>query len=809
MLPAACLQESTTVDMRKIISAIFTVIVLLAGNMTSSARGIDPVADSVAIAQMRQRMAEIRKHRPTVALVLSGGGAKGAAHVGVIEHIESLGIPVDMVLGTSMGGLIGGLYALGYSTEEMDSLVRNMDWKWALSDKLPRKYISYADMKYKEKYMLSIPFFYEKDYYSMKLADEHRFDGSRKHEILNIGADNEDGPEMLKNNLLGSLPSGYIYGQNVSNLISSLTIGYQDSIDFKELPVPFTCIAADMVSGKAKIWHSGKINDAMRSTMSIPGMFAPVRVDGMVLVDGGLRDNYPTALAREMGADIIIGVDLSQRQRTFMQINNIGDIIGQGIDMLGRDAFEKNVAIPDVKIKPDLKEYNMMSFTPEAIDTIIIRGKMAAMEQDSLLRAVAEKTSGKFTAKRKPKAYDFHADSLVIAEVDIKGVLPREKELLKEKLHLKFGQKISRQDLDDIVGKIYGTQSYDYVTYELLGDQEPFKLELTCKKGPIHQLGIGVRADTEEIVSVLLNLGFNAHKLHGNTFDLTGKISANPYFQFRWSYDVPKIPTINATASIRWTDMNMLNFGNNRLSLSFLNARQEVYVSNIQWKKIDMRGGLRNDIFDVRNVKSTQIIGNYDFDQLTNDFISIFYEGRTDTFDDGYFPRRGVNAGISYAWTFAGFPNTFDNFHTIQADAKTVLPIGDIFAFIPSFNFRFLLGADIPVAYFNAIGGSLPSRYVDQQMPFIGITNLSAMKNILTIYRTDFRFRLVKNHYLTGIVNYARDCDRFKEYINGLGYFGAGLEYSFDTIFGPLSANIHWSNITKKAGIYLSAGFNF
>ena len=148
--------------MKKIISVIFAATALLTGCLSASARGIDPAADSVAIVQMRQRMAEIRRYRPTVALVLSGGGAKGAAHVGVIEHIESLGIPVDMVLGTSMGGLIGGLYALGYSTEEMDSLVRNMDWKWALSDKLPRKYISYADMKYKEKYMLSIPFFYER-----------------------------------------------------------------------------------------------------------------------------------------------------------------------------------------------------------------------------------------------------------------------------------------------------------------------------------------------------------------------------------------------------------------------------------------------------------------------------------------------------------------------------------------------------------------------------------------------------------------------------------------------------------------------
>ena len=196
--------------MKRILSSVFLMTMLLFGGTVASAYSVDPKADSVAVQQMRERMSEIRKHRPTVALVLSGGGAKGAAHIGVIEHIESLGIPVDLVLGTSMGGLIGGLYALGYTTEEMDSLVRNMDWGWAFSDKLSREYISYTDMKYKEKYLLSIPFYYERDYYKMKLADEHRFDHMKKHEILHIGADNEEGPELLKHNLLGSLPSGYI-----------------------------------------------------------------------------------------------------------------------------------------------------------------------------------------------------------------------------------------------------------------------------------------------------------------------------------------------------------------------------------------------------------------------------------------------------------------------------------------------------------------------------------------------------------------------------------------------------------------------
>ena len=785
------------------------VFCLLSGGLPGHARGVDPKADAEAVARMRKKMAEIRKHRPTVALVLSGGGAKGAAHVGVIEYIEELGIPVDMVLGTSMGGLIGGLYALGYTVPEMDSLVRNMDWNWALSDRLSREYLSYADTRYKEKYILAIPFYYERDYYNMKVADEHRFDDIRRHEVLHIGADNERGAELLKNNLLGSLPSGYIYGQNVSNLISSLTIGYQDSTDFQSFPVPFACVATDMVSGKAKIWHSGKMNTAMRSTMSIPGVFAPVRTEGMVLVDGGMRDNYPTALAREMGADIIIGVDLSQQQRSYTQVNNIGDIIGQGIDMLGRDAFEKNVVIPDVKIKPHLPEFNMMSFNRQAIDTIIVRGRQAAQAQDSLLRLVAARTSGKYKAEHRPKAFDFHADSLVISDVEITGVLPQEKALLMDRVGLEPGQKISREGLDDIVARIYGTNCYDYVTYELLGTEEPFRLVINCKKGPIHQLGIGVRADTEEIVSVLVNLGINVHRLHGHSFDLTGKISANPYVRLKWAYDVPKIPTVNATASFRWTNMGMLNFGTNNLSLDFFNARQEVYLSNIKWKFLDINGGLRNDIFNIKNIKSSQVIEEYDQTNLSNDFVSLFIDGRTDTFDDGYFPTKGVNAGVSYAWTFAGIPKMIHNFHTLQADVKVVVPAGDVLAFIPSLNCRFLMGGEIPLAYFNAIGGSLPGRFVDQQIPFIGVTNLVAMENIMTLFRTDFRFRLARNHYLTGIVNYVRTSEDFMQYGKGMDNFGAGVEYSFDTIFGPLSANVHWSDFTGKVGVYLSAGFNF
>ena len=160
--------------MNRVISTICALMAMMIWSTASRAQTVTPEADSVAIKEMRQYMDEIRQYRPTVALVLSGGGAKGAAHIGVIDRMEELGIPVDVVLGTSMGGLVGSLYSLGYTPHQMDSIVRNINWGWAFSDKVPREYISYSGMKYREKYLLSIPFYYERDYFRKKVADDSR-----------------------------------------------------------------------------------------------------------------------------------------------------------------------------------------------------------------------------------------------------------------------------------------------------------------------------------------------------------------------------------------------------------------------------------------------------------------------------------------------------------------------------------------------------------------------------------------------------------------------------------------------------------
>ena len=791
-------------------------------------------SDSAGIAEIRARMDSIRSRRPVIALVLSGGGAKGAAHIGAMKYLESIDMPVDMVLGTSMGGLVGGIYALGYSIEELESIVRSIDWELALSDRIPREFVSYSEKKYKEKYLLSFPFYYKKEYYLEQKADELRYsDGDRpgtdEEEVpempeqfertdvqrhdgkLQLGADSENSVSIIKDNLLGSLPSGYIYGQNVQNIFSALSVGYQDSLDFNRLPIPFACVATDLVSGKAKVWHSGKITTAMRSTMSIPGIFAPVKTDGMVLVDGGMRDNYPTALARQMGADIVIGVDVSSGRKRYDQINNIGDIINAGIDMLGRSAYERNIRLADINIRPDLEEYNMMSFDSESIDRIIHQGYVAAFRNADKLLSVKKRAGADSTVLHNRKALDINTDSVYVDEVEIRGVGEQEQEILMKKINIGPGDRVCRQDIENAVAAVFGTQAYDYVTYELEGSDQPFRLVINCKPGPIHHFGFGVRLDTEEVVSVLLNVSLNAHKLQGSIFDFTGKISTNPYFRFHYTYNSPKAPTLNATASVRWTGMNLLGYASSsRFNLDYLNVRQEFYLSNINWSLFDIQCGLRNDYFNLRSLYSSGgIFGDYNPDQMQNDYISLFLNARADTFDDGYFPKTGFTAGVSYGWTFAGFPYRFNNFHAVQADVKGVINTGSVLSIIPSANVRFLLGNRVPLPYVNCIGGSIPGRYIDQQMSFIGVNNLALARNILTTVRADFRFNVARSHYVTGIVDYMRDSNDFSSYMTGPGYFGAGVEYAFDTVLGPLMADLHWSSLTRKVGFYIGFGYYF
>ena len=789
--------------------AVAVPLLSVAQDKSSSGFGLDP-SDAAAVASLRARMDQIRKHRPTVALVLSGGGAKGAATVGALQYLERYKFPVDMVVGTSIGGLIGGVYAMGYSPEFLDSLMRNMDWDRTMSDKVDWEYIPYSRRRYKERFLLSIPFYYSVDDYRVQLTEDVRFDNQADGR-LHLSAEDEDRGWMATQSLLSSLPSGFIFGQNVQDLISSLTPRYADSTDFFRLPVPFACVATDIVSGKAKVWHSGSLNTAMRSTMSIPGLFAPVRTRGMVLVDGGMRNNFPVDLAREMGADIVIGVDLSDAKSGYTEIHNIADILWRGIDMFAEDSFSRNIRNVDVRIKPDLAGYGMMSFNKAAIDTMILRGYRAAEAKEEELSAV-RRWLGKDTLRLAgPPAVDLGRQAVLIDSVEVAGVTEKDAQYIRTRLKIHAGDRVTRAQVEDAVNTIFGKGAYEYVSYEMLGTGEPFHLKINCKRGPKHLLGVGFRLDTEELVSLLLNVGLNTTAMRGSSLDLTARIGTNPYLDVHYAYETPKWPTFNVRADLKWTDHNNFLMGENRFNVAYLSTTQEVYASNMEWSMFDIKGGFRNLYFNIAHLLASDVIGDYDRSLDAMDYPGLFVDATAYSLDDGYFPKQGFSAHLRYDLVsrLADGPGYPPFFGIVSGSGKMPVPIGPRFTLIPQGGFRFIFGDDIPVPYANVLGGDMVGRYVDHQMPFIGIANAAFRRNNLVVLRADLRYQFLKNNYLTAVFNYSRDFYSFRKFETGENLYGAGLGYAYDSIVGPLKAQVFWSSLTRRVGAYVSLGFDF
>ncbi|MCR4582953.1 MAG: patatin-like phospholipase family protein [Prevotella sp.] len=277
--------------------------------------------------------------RKKVGLVLSGGGAKGAGLIGVIKVLEEAGIPIDIVTGTSIGSIVGGLYSIGYDAAMMDSIFRSIDWGFTLRDRVAHERVTLN----------------ERENQSMYIID---------HKVW---------LDKKANKYAG----GIIKGINIDRLLNYYTTGFHDSISFDKLPRPFACVAFNLADNEEKVLHSGRLARAIRASMAIPGVFSPVRKDSMVLVDGGVVNNLPVDVARAMGADIIIAVTLEDKQQSGERFNSLRDIILQSIFVASNKKFKESIEEADFVINVNTHGYDTQSFTNAAIDTLINRGEAA------------------------------------------------------------------------------------------------------------------------------------------------------------------------------------------------------------------------------------------------------------------------------------------------------------------------------------------------------------------------------------------------------------------------------------------------
>lgn len=769
----------------------------------------DPYEDSLGFVKMRNKMEEIRRRekRPTVALVLSGGGAKGAAHVSIIKYLEEKQIPVDMVFGTSMGGLIGGLFALGYTADELDTLIRGMDWSKALSDKVDQDVVSYNKKMRQQRYLISMPFHYSKEDFAAKVEEGVLASARRKG--LNLSADQEEDLVYgaAATTKFNSLPAGYAYGVNVNNIIASRTVGYQDSLDFSTLPIPFFCVASDVVSGKAKYWTSGPLNTAMRSTMSIPVMFEPVRYKDMILIDGGTRNNYPTDMARAMGADIVIGVVLADADPSYAQINNIMDLVMQVSEMLGREVYMGNVRHGDVTIHPDMTGYTMLSFDKESVDTILNRGYKAALAQDAALAEVKKKAGSSTIKLQAPKAVDISKNPVKINEIRFNGVDAKDARFLRREVSIEEGSEVMAPQIDEAVCHLFSMDAFENVNYTMSKDGDGYILNFNCNKGPVHRIGAAGRADSEELVAAMLNLGLNVNKLRGIRLDLEGRMGNHWYALGNFSYTAPMFPTFNLEAKTGFTNA-MIRQDAYNYRTGFRSTSFDAYLSGIRMETFDFRVGIKHERYSVSSwlTDSGNTVPKDQLQLLSKHFGSLYANLRHYTLDDLYFPSKGLNIGVDFQllpWNSGTM--------MMGLDVRNVFRINDRFSILPEFYFRSVINAaEDNLFYANFVGGPMGGRYMVGQMPFVGFNQATPAKNIALVLNLDFRACLAKNLYTSLLAGYFNDNDALPNSIKEIlpTYLGFAGELAYDSLIGPVRVRLQWSDF-RGWSAYAGVGFDF
>ena len=710
-----------------------------------------------------------------VGVVLSGGGAKGMAHIKALKVIEEAGIPIDYIAGTSMGAIVGGLYAIGYTPEQLDSMVRKQNWTFLLSDRIKRSAMSLTDRERSEKFIVSIPF--------------------------------------TKSPKDAASSGGIIKGQNLANLFSDLTMGYHDSINFDKLPIPFACVAANVVNGEQIIFHNGILSTAMRASMAIPGVFTPVRQDSMVLVDGGIVNNYPADVVKAMGADVIIGVDVQNALKKADKLNSAPDILGQIVDITCQSNHEKNVDLTDTYIRVNVDGYSSASFTPAAIDTLMRRGEEAAKAQWNSLLALKKKIgiSDNYVPKRHgPYSSLSNVRTIYVTDISFSGVEADDKKWLMKKCNLKENSNITTQQIEQALYQLRGSQSYSSASYTLTDTPEGYHLNFLLQAKYEKRINLGIRFDSEEIASLLIN-GTADLKTHiPSRLSLTGRVGKQYAARIDYTLEPMQQRNFNFSYMFQYNDINIYEEGERAYNTTYKYHLAEFGFSDVWYKNFRFGLGFRFEYYKYKDFlfKKPEFIG---LDVESEHFLSYFAQVHYNTYDKGYFPSKGSDFKAAYSLYTDNMAqyNEQAPFSALSASWASVIPATRRFSIIPSIYGRVLIGKGIPYPLKNAIGGEVYGFYIPQQLPFAGVTNMELMENSIIITSLKFRQRMGSIHYLTLTGNYGLTDSHFFEILKGKQLFGISAGYGMDSVFGPLEISLGYSNQTDKGSCFVNLGYYF
>ena len=740
-----------------------------------------------------QRKKAFNQEDVKVGVVLSGGGAKGVAHVGVLRMIEEAGVRVDYIGGTSMGAIVAALYSVGYSVDDLDSIIRVLDMSKMVAGNIPRENITYFEKTYDGNTFISVP---------------------------------------VKNWKIG-LPQGLSNGQSVIDAFTELTREYPGEQDFNKLPIPLVIMATDIETGESIEFHKGNIPLVMRASSSFPSLFSPIEIDGRLLVDGGVMNNFPVQEVRNMGADVIIGVSVEDGLYKKEDLTSMTSIIEQITSFKMVEKSNKQKELVDIYIKPDIKGYSVMSF--DKAPELLKLGEEEGFKYFNDFLSIAKRQN---KTDVEPKQKLVNKTTYDVSELVINGSHDYSDKYFSERFPIKrMPGLLTIDDIKTGISTIDGTRNFSYIGYELYENSDStYKMVLNVKEKPDNELlKIGIHYDNLYDAGLMLKYT-SRNKIMKNSIFSADVIIADkprghimffkdnadwPGFLFQISYDQfsSQVPTdalgdgAHDVVSGLYMDVRYRDLTSKIMAQKTIN--EDFYIGlGVEAKHLYFYSSSLSVIDTTGNTSQREFI----FDKSWN--LNPILEVYADTRDNGNYPTDGILFKGEYRFVMPQSQNSdFSNTGAFSSSSFLYLRLDYSFPLSEKWAWTNKINSSTRIGSYNSAGLSyffggysknlMNNMYSFYGYPLFGIVDVDDGGFIK--YITSFQYEIVPDIYLTATANYlivAQDGSEWYHF-NSPYYTGYALTAGYDSKVGPVEIAVDYSPETGRFGIIFNIGYWF
>ena len=714
------------------------------------------------------------QERPKVALVLSGGGARGAAHIGVLRALEKAGVPIDMIVGASYGALVGGLYAVGYSADDVGRIVTAMDWGDITDDRPDRQLLNAAHKRERDRSLIAV----------------HLEDFSPR------------------------LPQGIFTGQKIQQVLDLLTTPatYRAENDFDRLSIPLRTVATDVLNGQTYVFKSGTVSQAIRASIAVPGLFTPVETDRTLLVDGGIANNLPVDVALAEGADFVIAVDCATPLRTKKdEVEDFIDIFDQAISYRIEEKKVANRKLADVLMMPDLKDFEIGDF--DAAYQLMDMGEQTAhmylpgiLEQLRDLDVVVGMARARKTLL--PKLFDLKTWGglpldVVVHDIRFAGISESDANALRKLLHTPLGEAVALHLVDQDISRLYATGLFETVSYALLRENEKTTLVFTVREVSQSELGFGLRYD-QDFQFLALSEYWQRHVIgRGSDFFMRGVLGKLKLVETGiYTRPSPWLP-VRLMGQLHWHSQDRLAFQNDVRLSDFEESR---YRATIGLQRLFGNwGGARLGYqFERLHLRKSVPL----FAEVSQNLPNIWFDVTLDTRDKSFLPDAGFHMrfkakrvlALSNYYHFLGVWSQF-----VRLQESWTLGVKGAWAYVsasaPNYDYVYVGGA----GHFGMAALDFPGLNRDA----LRVTRMASGKVSLRKRFYNPSIEVLRNlavgvFYQAGVFNRDPVLTAYEDWVHGFGV-GMYLDRRFP---GPMRLEVTSSNRNTLA-VYGSVGYAF